>query len=457
MRKIQSIALVTTLGLSLAIAPTAQAKSKITKPSAPTISAISSSTVKKGKVNVTVTITLPASNGGSKITGSKVTAGGKSCTIAKTKTSCMIKSIKNGKALNLTAKSKNKKGFSSASNKVTYVVGTGTYRGATAVAETPVASSPVASSPVAVATTIAVPSIAGVVAPVAGATPVTTNIAGSGYTGTVAWSGTPAVFDFATTYTAIITLTPTSGYTLSGVTTNFFTVAGATSVTNSADAGVITAVFPATVATYAVGDPGPGGGIIYYVDNTGFSCGPGYTTTGSPTGGLCKYLEVAPSGWSGGEDPIKVWSVIAVASDVPGLTVEPTTFDLINGIGLGYKNSIAIVDQNGTYNDPSWNDYAAGSARAYINNSKTDWYLPTRDELNLLCQWTHNRTQSRGACSPSTINSGPGANGSGLKPNYYWSSSVSSASNAWNQTFRYGDKYRNTKSNEMNVRPVRAF
>jgi hypothetical protein len=47
-------------------------------------------------------------------------------------------------------------------------------------------------------------------------------------------------------YTATITLTAKTGYTLTGVTANFFTVAGATSVSNSADSGVVTAVFPAT-------------------------------------------------------------------------------------------------------------------------------------------------------------------------------------------------------------------
>ena len=94
--------------------------------------------------------------------------------------------------------------------------------------------------------TISSPAIAGVTAPVTGARPVTTTTAGTGYTGTVTWSGTPRFFASVTTYTATITLTATSGYTLNGVTANFFTVAGATSVTHSANSGVITAVFPAT-------------------------------------------------------------------------------------------------------------------------------------------------------------------------------------------------------------------
>jgi uncharacterized repeat protein (TIGR02543 family) len=93
---------------------------------------------------------------------------------------------------------------------------------------------------------IYVPSIGGVTAPVTGATPVNSVTAANGYTGTVSWSGSPSTFAALTIYTATITLTATSGFTLTGVTADFFAVTGATSVTNSADSGVITVVFPAT-------------------------------------------------------------------------------------------------------------------------------------------------------------------------------------------------------------------
>jgi len=96
---------------------------------------------------------------------------------------------------------------------------------------------------------ISIAEIAGVTAPVAGATPVSTTSAGTGYTGSVSWSDSPATFAAATTYTATITLTATAGYTLTGVSANFFSVAGATTVTHNANSGVITAVFPATAAT----------------------------------------------------------------------------------------------------------------------------------------------------------------------------------------------------------------
>jgi hypothetical protein len=96
---------------------------------------------------------------------------------------------------------------------------------------------------------ISIAEIAGVTAPVAGATPVRTTTAGTGYTGSVSWSDSPATFAAATTYTATITLTATAGYTLTGVSANFFSVAGATTVTHNANSGVITAVFPATAAS----------------------------------------------------------------------------------------------------------------------------------------------------------------------------------------------------------------
>ena len=94
---------------------------------------------------------------------------------------------------------------------------------------------------------ISVAAIGGVTAPVVGATPVTTVTSANGYTGTVTWSGSPTTFAGATTYTATITLTAAAGYTLTGVSANFFTVAGtSSSATNSINSGVITAAFPAT-------------------------------------------------------------------------------------------------------------------------------------------------------------------------------------------------------------------
>jgi methionine-rich copper-binding protein CopC len=94
--------------------------------------------------------------------------------------------------------------------------------------------------------TVSTKAIAGVTAPAAGATPKSAITGTAQYTGAVSW--TPEVsgtFAYGTAYTATITLTPKSNYTLDGVEENSFTVAGA-DAENEAGSGVITAVFPAT-------------------------------------------------------------------------------------------------------------------------------------------------------------------------------------------------------------------
>jgi len=104
--------------------------------------------------------------------------------------------------------------------------------------------------------TINIDVIPGVTAPVTGATPVTAITATAQYTGTVAWSDSPATFAARTSYTATITLTAKTGYTLTGVAANFFKVDKVTSPTNSANLGVVTALFPATAADIGSGSSG---------------------------------------------------------------------------------------------------------------------------------------------------------------------------------------------------------
>jgi hypothetical protein len=107
---------------------------------------------------------------------------------------------------------------------------------------------------------INIPAITGVTVPAIGGTPVTKITDTLQYKGTVTWSPDPDLsggkFAASTVYTATITLTPESGYTLTGVMANFFTVAGASPVTNSVNAGVITAVFPSTAPASPSGNAG---------------------------------------------------------------------------------------------------------------------------------------------------------------------------------------------------------
>ena len=84
--------------------------------------------------------------------------------------------------------------------------------------------------------------------------------------------------------------------------------------------------------------------------------------------------------------------------------------------------------------------YAAGLAWVYENNSKTDWFLPSKDELDQL--WANK--SAFGMFAPK-----------------YWSSSEAGpeddAYNAWNQDFASGGQFFNSKFNTYYVRPVRAF
>ncbi|GHU35647.1 hypothetical protein FACS1894105_04720 [Clostridia bacterium] len=97
-------------------------------------------------------------------------------------------------------------------------------------------------------------------APVAGNIAPSSISASSQFSGSVYWSPTPVNgrFSTGTSYTASITLAPSSLYTLSGVPANFFSVAGAYSTVNSASSNYVTAIFPATAGT--ITDPGTGGG-----------------------------------------------------------------------------------------------------------------------------------------------------------------------------------------------------
>ena len=67
------------------------------------------------------------------------------------------------------------------------------------------------------------------------------------YTATVVWS--PEVedkFGYDTVYTATITITPKTNYTVKGIAENSYTVNGAQTVTNEADSAIVTAVYSAT-------------------------------------------------------------------------------------------------------------------------------------------------------------------------------------------------------------------
>ncbi|WP_226995372.1 T9SS type A sorting domain-containing protein [Candidatus Symbiothrix dinenymphae] len=115
---------------------------------------------------------------------------------------------------------------------------------------------------------IDIAAIAGIAIPAYGSTPVAIITETEQYTGTVSWNPNPATFALATLYTATITLTPKTGYTLTGVAANFFTVSGTTGAThngttNPAGSNTVTATFPTTTGRAAVINTGGSAAVTY--------------------------------------------------------------------------------------------------------------------------------------------------------------------------------------------------
>ena len=95
-------------------------------------------------------------------------------------------------------------------------------------------------------TTTSISNVA-ITAPVANEIPVSSLISNGQYTTAISWNTTPVTFDYNTIYTATVTVTPVTGYTLTGVNANFFTVNGnAATTANSLNAGSFTYQFPRT-------------------------------------------------------------------------------------------------------------------------------------------------------------------------------------------------------------------
>jgi hypothetical protein len=149
----------------------------------------------------------------------------------------------------------------------------------------------------ATATTISTAAIS-LTAPATGVTPVTSTVSNGQFSTTITWSPEPGTPQFSsnTVYTATITVTPDSGYTLSGVSANFFTIDGASSVTNDPDSGVVTAVFAATggkiAQTITFDAPNPMTRLSSYQSLTGTSTAgiqytPSYSVT---TPSICSYV-----------------------------------------------------------------------------------------------------------------------------------------------------------------------
>jgi len=195
-----------------------------------------------------------------------------------------------------------------------------------------------------------------------------------------------------------------------------------------------------------VGDVGPGGGIVYYYSEAGFACGPNLLST-------CNYLEYAPNkNWNGevnDSDPNYQWAVSDYQLIEIGSGAQNTS------IGSGYANSVAITTQG---NDITT---AAGASRGYRGGGKSDWYLPSRDELNQLCVFVHGLgVDANGFCiGDGTNNESANAAAKGFQiVDYYWNSTEGSSNGVQGQWFYNGSFYNPAqKQYGFKVRPIRAF
>jgi len=199
---------------------------------------------------------------------------------------------------------------------------------------------------------------------------------------------------------------------------------------------------PSSSSSCQVGDTGPGGGIVFYVASTAF------TATGTTCNTNCHYLEAAPNTWNGGStDPMNVWATAYAGCynewDALGGCRSGSIYQAANGtasrtaataIGMGMANTTAIVARHVGVDT---NTYAAGMADALTFGGQSDWFLPSKDELNEMFK---NKSSAGGFATLC-----------------YWSSSEVAAILAWYQCFSLGSQINLNKNGTGLVRPVRAF
>ncbi|HUW87386.1 MAG TPA: hypothetical protein VMW30_03295 [Candidatus Paceibacterota bacterium] len=168
-----------------------------------------------------------------------------------------------------------------------------------------------------------------------------------------------------------------------------------------------------------IGSTGPGGGIVFYDAGSQQSWG--------------RYLEAAPSGWSGkSADPNSIWCNVSV--DVVATVTDPL---VRAGIGKGSANTTAILT--------ACTSSAAAVAHAYRGGGMQNWYLPSSLEAKAMYSvlWASNSILG-------------GANIGKFNPNAYWTSTQADAAYA-GMLMVDGTLSTSLKVYAMSIRPIRAF
>ena len=176
---------------------------------------------------------------------------------------------------------------------------------------------------------------------------------------------------------------------------------------------------------------------MFYVSPTAFACG-------AELKPYCTILEAAPTDYEVNS------SHASVEWGCPGALTGATA----TAIGTGEANTNKILAECNTAG------IAADVAKKYYTyGGSSDWFLPSRDELNELCKiYSNGRTDTtrysayQNGCTGNTAPTG------GFAADYYWSSSEKEEGTAWVQYFNYGYQFGANKNNGSTyVRPVRAW
>ena len=183
-----------------------------------------------------------------------------------------------------------------------------------------------------------------------------------------------------------------------------------------------------------VGDIGPGGGIVFYDAGSKQSWG--------------RYLEIAPQSCEGVRLP---WRPAGnVASIYKGKSAAVFRVSA-KGLGMGRQNTLQVIRSVPVSLDGS---YAAKFADDSVCGGKDDWFLPSKDELDI----AFNRlAQNRVAGNDTPVG--------GFSKGYYWTSTDYNNATAWTQYFMDGQQFDRVQTLDGNrtpptpfrVRPVRAF
>ena len=160
---------------------------------------------------------------------------------------------------------------------------------------------------------------------------------------------------------------------------------------------------------------------------------------------------MAPKTWSGAGTPD------AQATWCDGLTDVPSA----NGtaVGTGAANTAAMAASSACSSDAA----AAVLAYAPAGTTAGQWFLPSKDELNAMCNYSRNPTApaapsvscygSAGSTQDVTFAAGT----YGFASVYYWSSSQFNSNGALAQYLLNGSQASVSKNGPLWVRPVRSF